>query len=147
MFTHWFIMAGVYLLFLSIMDVRNKMRVDARPNYVMVGLTFGLLPLVDVGFWFVVGVLAGVFFFHWFLKRFFKHVFGNADIVALSWLWLGFVLIDPVLCLILFAFLFFCVLVVFLLKRVYSLDKMPFLPAIFASFAATTFIYLFGGLA
>lgn len=104
-----FLWAGIgtfYLLLLSIQDFRNNMMIDDRKNYLMMGLSLGLIYFFPQPIYYILALLVIVFLLTWFLKK--LQVFGVGDLHSLAWVFYGFGIVNIV------ALIYFCVFLVIL---------------------------------
>jgi len=89
---YWFYMATFYLIWLTIQDYRNKMMVDDRKNWFMMGLSISIISHIRQGLLYRFGLIfLNILFIYFFRKA---KGFGEADINTLGWIFLGFGLID-----------------------------------------------------
>jgi hypothetical protein len=146
MFEFWAVSGLVYLLYLTFFDLKNNMRVDARPNYVMVGMTFALVGGSGYSWWLTLLIVAGGFLFWRVASVLLYRLVGRADVVSISWVWFGLALIDLWAPLYFVLFLFLSAVVTsFLRKRILRVPKAPFFPAILASYVfACVLLFLQG---
>lgn len=141
MFDLWLGAGIFYLLWLAIMDFRGNMRVDARPNYIMVGWSLALLTGADLLIWVKLLILASSVLLMFAMKKLLKDGLGSADRVAISWTWLGFASLSPWM-----AVSYVLILIsslagyVFVLK-VCKIKNAPFFPIIFIGFLLTASFY------
>lgn len=166
-FDYWAFLGLVYLIILSVQDLikmkgKKQLQVDARYNYILVGLTISLFShLEHFNIWFVVGLIICIMFFNWVLLKVNKFqikrdakrgvnnsigVFGRADIVAFNWIYLGFGIISYPLILMFFLFLLFygSVTMVFA-RKIVKLKRIPFFPVITAAFISVLLLMSIGG--
>lgn len=138
----WFGAFNLLLMFLS--DHKN-MFVDDRKNWFMLGLSISLLQVNPRPLWWVALLLISVYIWRWYISK--KGVFGDGDVNALAWMFLGFAIIG-------LSWLFFFVVVFAVLTAVYlfvkeSLFKIsperptPFFSVLFLSFV---FVCIVAGL-
>jgi len=83
----WAFVGTFYLIWLSVQDFRKKMLVDDRKNYLMMGLSIGLIALFPQPLWYLLA-LAGVTFVLQYLLKNFKAL-GTADVHTLIWIIYG----------------------------------------------------------
>lgn len=86
--SYWVIMGMIYLVILTWQDYRNKMIVDDRSNYLMLGATIALISFVKVNFIYLLAILLVIVFIGWLFTKY--RTLGDADIHSLRWLLLGF---------------------------------------------------------
>jgi hypothetical protein len=117
MFDYWTWIGTLFLIFLTYKDITNKMRIDDRHNFFMMGLTFSLFshiprPLWYMGLLILLTVVLAVFMTH------FK-VLGGADVSTISWLFYGYGIISA------YTLLWFCIYFI-VIMAVYALIKIGF---------------------
>ena len=83
----WATIGTFYLILLTYQDFKNKMMVDDRHNYFMMGVTVGLYMIRRVNLLYVVGIILIIITLSMALKRF--KALGEADIKTISWIFLG----------------------------------------------------------
>lgn len=88
----WAYVGTFYLLLFTIKDFVNKMVVDDRYNYFMLGFTFALLGYMSKSIVFLLVLLAVVVAFNLLMKKF--KVLGEADINSITWIIYGFAIIE-----------------------------------------------------
>lgn len=87
----WFLFAFTNLIILVYQDYKNKMRVDSRLNFFMLGISSFLLAMSDLwllGFWKGFGLSLLVFIIPGLIYRFLLK-YGQGDIDALNWINIG----------------------------------------------------------
>src|SRR5690606_3071298 len=72
----------------TLQDMRNDMNVDDRKNWLMMGLTFSLVRDFPKPLWWLLVLLLGSW--AWRVLAMKVGVFGEADVNALGWVFLGF---------------------------------------------------------
>ena len=91
---YWAWLGTMYLIILTWQDHRNnKMAVDDRKNWFMLGLSISIISHIHHAWYYVLWVLAVVFLFNTYGARIIKRI-GDADITGLSWLILGYALMS-----------------------------------------------------
>ncbi len=85
---YWLTIGTLYLIILTFKDFSNKMIIDDRHNWFMMGLSFSLYSHVDKGIWYVLTLIAVSIALNYFLRKF--KVLGGADISSLTWIFYGF---------------------------------------------------------
>lgn len=135
----WWVLALAYGLFLTVQDFR-KMLVDDRKNYFMMGLSVGLLFVIDRPFWLALVGLVVVILWRYFLKKY--QVIGEGDINAGVWMIYGLFLIDYRLLLAFFLWLSALSVVFTYLKRVMLKDVKGKMPFYFVMFLSLVFVFL-----
>ena len=93
---YWIYLATIYLTIMTWQDYKNKMWVDDRYNFLMVGVTLSLYSHFRHRFLYVLLVVVLCLFWYWFMRLFVKEI-GEADVKALSWIMWGFLIISYVL--------------------------------------------------
>lgn len=90
--SYWVVMGIIYLLILTYQDYKNKMVVDDRKNYLMLGATIALISHFKVGLIYMLILLSIIIFIGWLFNKY--KTLGKADINSLRWLFLGFGIIS-----------------------------------------------------
>lgn len=85
-------MGTLYLIFLTYKDFRNKRIIDDRHNYLMMGATISLLSHIPRNLLFMLLLMAVIIGLRLYLTKF--KVIGEADINALTWIFLGYGIIN-----------------------------------------------------
>lgn len=111
---YWFIIGTVYLIILTYQDYKNKMNVDDRYNFFMMGLSVSLYSHSKHTILYIFVILGMTFLVYFYLKRFLK--IGEGDIKAFTWIFLGLTIIN-----LYYTFLFFIILSI--VTILYSLIK------------------------
>lgn len=137
-FDYWIFFAILYLLVLSYMDIKNKRVVDARWNYVMIGLSISLLSHVNMKVWALLGLIVASIFLVFIINR--AKIFGRADIVAFAWIFWGFGMIYIPAVIIFFVLTMILGLSMKAIAKYFKQEKIPFLPVIAASFIITVIL-------
>ena len=89
----WAFVGLLNLLILTYQDIKNHMIIDDRKNLVMLGLTVSLLSLGYFRSWYYLALIVVVLLLtNWIGK---KQFFGDGDVSAFRWLFLGFGYIHP----------------------------------------------------
>lgn len=134
--SQWVYLGTIYLIILTYQDYKRKMLIDDRLNYFMYGVTIGLYALFKRSLWYGLIAIAFIILFNLGLKRF--KGLGEGDINTLSWVWLGFIIINLGF-LLWFITLFSAInAVYFTLKRAYKYTlPTPYYAAILLSFVCT----------
>lgn len=88
----WVFIGTLYLLILTIQDYKNNCWIDSRHNYFMSGYTLCLGVILEHSLWFIAIVISVVLFTSIILRKF--NVIGAGDIGALTWIIMGFTLIN-----------------------------------------------------
>lgn len=87
----WAAAGTFYLIIMSFKDVFNKMRIDDRFNFLMMGISIMLLTHFSVSVWYLLGMVLVLMLLNWYLSKF--NVLGGADISAFMWLFYGYAII------------------------------------------------------
>ncbi len=90
--SYWAWVGTIYLIILTFKDYRNNMMVDDRYNYLMFGLTFSLIFILNRGFLMIIFTLIIILILSYLFKRF--KVVGEADINSLTWILYGFAIMN-----------------------------------------------------
>lgn len=128
----WAIGGCIYLLILSWQDVKNKMVVDQRLNYLMMGVTFALISHINRPLWYLLVALFISLILQWFINKY--QLLGNGDALAISWIFYGFGIIGPDALILFLVGLTFVKLLYLIVMRLFSISKAPFFPGLFAVF-------------
>jgi hypothetical protein len=88
----WSWMGTLYLIFLTYKDYKNKRIIDDRHNYLMLGASIALLSHISRNLLYMLLIMVVIIGLRWYLNKF--KVIGEADINALSWIFLGFGIIN-----------------------------------------------------
>ena len=98
---YWAWIGTFYLIILTWQDHKdNKMEVDDRKNYLMLGVTLSLISHVDRSLIYLLTLIAFIVLLNLILRKLAKMkmlIFGDGDLSAFTWLFLGFGLINPVI--------------------------------------------------
>lgn len=143
MVLYWVVVGTIKLAILTYQDLFNKMIVDDRYNYFMMGSSMALIMVYDVRWWYFLNLLViGLIFSFLFIKY---GKIGSGDIKTLLWIFIGFGIISWVILVI-----FVCLLAGMLLVSWLSYyiciklnlinqetEGFPAYPAIFGSFILT----------
>jgi len=149
-FSYWIIMGTFYLILLTYKDIKNKMLVDDRHNYFMMGLTFSLLSIFKTKFWYIFLLIFITTFFIFYLNK--RKVFGAADISTITWIFFGYAIIN--LGVLVWFFIIFIVIwaiygVIKWIMAKYWLNvssktlKTPFFPVILITFILNNVLFKF----
>lgn len=138
-FSYWTGIGIFYLVILTYKDLKNKMIVDDRKNYFMMGLSLSLISHVTRHLWYVLIAVGVVVALNIFLNKY--KVIGGADVSTLTWIIYGFAVINPYNLLI-FGFIFSIITLLYHgIKRLYGIKKpSPFYPVILLSFILAVYI-------
>ena len=84
----WSFIGTLYLIYLTYQDYNNKMMVDDRKNFFMMGLTMGLLSLYARNLLYIVFLVGFVVLLTFVFSKY--KVMGRADIKTFMWSFFGF---------------------------------------------------------
>lgn len=90
--SYWVYLGLFYLILLTYKDFKNNMWVDDRLNYIMIGLSISLYSHIRPVWWYVLTIIAVTIGLNIYLR--WKKPLGEADISTITWLFLGFAIID-----------------------------------------------------
>jgi len=135
---NYFIFFGfLYLLKLTIEDLKNKMWVDDRLNYFMIGVVATMIFTYDRSIGYILTLIAVNLLLMFFIDK--RKLMGEADTKTILWSFTGYGMINPVLLMIYVIVFIFCIVVscitTKLLKK--KLIKFPAYPSFFISFIVT----------
>lgn len=144
-FSYWVWIGTIYLIILTYKDIKHNCLVDERHNWFMSGLTFSMFFLFKNSFWYILSIIVFIILFNILLSK--TKVLGEADHQTLTWIIVGFGLID-LNALINFLAVFGGVTITyFLAKKISSKilsfnfkEATPFYPALLVSFAISVTI-------
>jgi len=139
----WAFLGTIYLFILTWQENRNKLKIDARKNYFMMGLSLSLIAYLPRSIWYILGVLAMSFTYNYVCNRY--RLLKPDDVSTSVWILYGFAYINIVA-----LGLFVLVLGVlgliyrYIKRNVYSLNrKAPYYSVIAASFVLTCAFFAF----
>ena len=89
----WAFAGTMYLLILTWQDFANKMYVDDRFNYLMMGISASLLPYNFRSIWYILGIIGVIIILNIFIRK--TKILGTADINTFMWIFFGFAYISP----------------------------------------------------
>jgi len=138
---YWAIIATIYLIILTYQDYKNKMLVDDRFNYLMMGVTFSLLSHIKRPLWFILVVFVIIILMTILFTKV-KSV-GAADTKTLSWLFYGFCIIN-ISALAFYSILFLICVVLYNVIKLYVFKykkPTPFYPIILIPYIITAIVY------
>jgi hypothetical protein len=137
----WAFIGTLYLLILTFQDIFNKMYVDDRFNYLMIGLTIALSSIGIRSIWYILALLAVVILIKWGFTKY--KIVGAADVNTFMWIILGYGYIY-VSSLVVFFLVFIGVLILYNIIKVILLKRLsiktPFYIVILLSFIVTNII-------
>ena len=93
-FHYWAWIGTIYLIMLTWQDYKNGMMVDDRKNYFMMGASFMLFSHFSRPLWYFILVISIVMIFNWFQTKYMQKFIGKGDISAISWILLGYSILD-----------------------------------------------------
>lgn len=134
----WASIGTFYLIIMCFKDLFNKMRIDDRYNYAMMGVSLMLLTHFSVSIWYLLGLVIVIILLNIYLTK--LKVLGGADVSAFMWLFYGYGIIgyQPlilfVVTLIGLSVLYY---VIRLIMKVPEKAGTPYFPVILASFIIT----------
>jgi len=88
----WAWIGTLNLILLMVQDYTNKRLVDDRKNWLMIGVTIGLLHAFGATWWYLISLILLLTILRFFLQRF--NAMGAADINTLYWVMLGYAIIS-----------------------------------------------------
>lgn len=137
---YWAFFGTLYLIILTYQDIRHKRLVNDRYNYLMIGVTISLTSHVSVILWRIfifIGVILALFIF---LNKF--KVLGEADIKTISWIFLGYGIINVFYLLWFTAWFIIITLLHYGILKAYRVKGyVPYYPVILASFVVNCIIF------
>lgn len=136
----WYFIGTLYLLLLTYKDIKNKMLVDDRHNYMMNGLTLSLVFILKRKILYILLVLIIIILVGYIWKRF--KALGDADIHSLGWIFYGYSVIN-LQYLITFSIIFIIILILYNILKLFILKTKkptPFYIVILLSFAINNII-------
>lgn len=135
--TYFAWLGTIYLMILTWKDHKNKMRVDDRHNWFMLGIAISLYSHFNYAMWFLF-IILGISIGLRLLMMKFKP-FGEADINSLFWIFIGLTILGIVK-LIFFWMMFIIITLAYMgLKKILNIYKepTPFYVAILIPFILT----------
>jgi hypothetical protein len=88
----WAWMGTIYLIILTFQDILNKMYVDDRFNYLMMGLSISLLSYGLRNFWYILTIIVVIVVLRLVMQKY--RLIGAADINTFMWLFFGYAYIS-----------------------------------------------------
>lgn len=147
--SYWVWAGLIYLLIMTYFDVFRGNRFSVRWNSVMLGLSISLYSHIRVPWWFFLAMIGVLVVLRWVLSI--RGYFSSGDINALTWLVVGFGVLNVVhpgivvLFFVVLVLLSLCwVGVIALLKwrlRVRSMVRMAYMPVLLGSFLITCLVF------
>ena len=136
--TYWTYMGTIYLIILLWQDYKNKMKIDDRLNYFMMGMTISLISHISTGLWYRLALVAVVIGLHIFLSR--LKVIGAGDVNSFTWIFTGYGLIDPIYLAVFCVVLATLTITYMALKKILKYEQpVQFYPVILISFLISSF--------
>ena len=132
--SYWAWFGTLYLLILTYKDLKNSNKVDTRYNYVMAGVSLSLISHVEFIIWRILVLFIVIILMAYFLNKY-KAV-GLADIQSLSWVFLGYCILN-ITFLLWFVVIFIGITLfyIFLKVKLFKYESpAPFFPVILTSF-------------
>lgn len=139
----WFSLGIVRLLILTYQDFKNKMMIDDRHNYFMIGATAMLITSFNNSLWYYLALVPLIVLLRYFLIKI--GAIGKGDGNTILWMFTGFGIINPY-SLVAFLFIFTVFYVIhFLFRRLLfrRRDKIQGYPVFLISFIAALFFVRF----
>ena len=134
-FNYWVYIGTLYLVFLAFQDLRNNMNVDGRLNYFMMGITMSLLFYVDLTLWYFLSVCGVSVVVYLVFKM--TNVLGGSDIKTILWVFVGFMLLNPVVMLVFLFYLVLLTIIYGVVKSWIKMEKAPYYTVLLCSFFLT----------
>jgi len=142
LYTYWFFMGTLYLFYMTYQDLANKMMVDERHNYLMLGATIPLLFILQKPIWLIfaaIGIAIAIMVFAKYVKA-----FGEADQTSMMWIFTGFTIIGWNYLNIFVMIFLFSILITLVGKKILKINKeTPGMPIFLVSFIGTIVFNLF----
>ena len=95
--SYWSFFGTLYLLILTYQDYKDKMMVDDRHNYFMMGLSISLYSHFFKTWWYSLGLALIILLIFVIFKKILANYIGSADITAIVWILLGFAIIKYII--------------------------------------------------
>lgn len=142
-YNYWIWLSTLNLLILTWQDHRkNKMLIDDRRNYLMMGLTISLISHTRINFFYLTGLIILNIIFVKYLSK--LKLFGEGDLSAFNWILLGFGIISPIYW-IYFNIILVCFTLLYMLIKKIIVKNMnlptPFFIVILLSFFLTSIFF------
>lgn len=140
---YWIFLGTIYLVWLTVQDYRNKMKVDDRKNFFMLGASLALFALLSRPFWWLFALLVVTFFLNIVMARI--NGFGRGDVNTFSWIFWGFGIVGfDVLIFFSVVFVVLTLLYHFFKNVVFRYEKpTPFFMVFLLSWCLTIGVYFF----
>lgn len=143
--SYWAYIGTVMLIFMTYTDIKKNRTIDDRKNWVMTGLSISIISYANNPFTYTISVFIILIILRQLFLKF--KVIGEGDINALSWIMLGYGLIN-IFKLFFFALFFALITTIYTglkYSYIYFLNRTsqtkttlnvntPFMPVIFATF-------------
>lgn len=84
----WAFFGIINLIILSYQDLFKNNNIDDRKNYFMRGMTFSLLGIIPISFWYIFVLIIGLIIFILILNKY--KTLAEGDTSTLGWIFLGF---------------------------------------------------------
>ncbi len=138
---YWAWFGTMYLMILTYKDIKNSNKVDTRYNYIMIGVSLSLTSHVEFAIWRILVLLIVIFGMYFFLKKY--DALGLADIQSLSWIYLGFGILNlGYLLWFVVIFIIFTLLYLLLKTKLLKIKgPAPFFPVILVAFMFTAWLF------
>jgi hypothetical protein len=137
---YWAFIGTLYLIMLTYSDIKNKMVVDDRHNYMMFGVTFSLIFILHRSLLFILLTLAIIIGLNIFMNK--VKVLGDGDTKSITWILYGYSIIN-MFNLIWFFIMLTSITIIFwtIVKGIFKVKgAAPFYPVILLSFILTNLI-------
>ena len=143
---YWFILGTVQLSILTFQDLFNKMLVDDRHNYFMMGATISLISFFRQKWWYILTTIIVIILLSILITRY--KLIGSADTKTILWSFVGFAIIDHkfltifaiyLIVLLIISSLSYKILVKF--KAIKEIKHYPAYPSFLGSFIITILTY------
>ena len=91
--TYWAWFGTLWLVVLTFQDFYNNMKIDDRYNWLMKGVTITLISYLQRNLFYMVTLLIVIIIFNKYFQRLAN--VGEGDVSALTWIILGYGIINP----------------------------------------------------
>lgn len=136
----WIFIGIIKLLVLTYQDLKNKMWVDDRANFLMAGLTIALVSYYRPSLWFLLFLIG----FNITLIALFKKfkVFGDADLNTIAWTFTGFGVIGLGVLVGFMSILALCFIITTAINKfIVKAERVPGYPMFLISFILTIWLF------
>jgi len=139
--SYWVFIGIIYLAILTYQDYKHKMLVDDRFNYFMMGITISLISHIKRPLWIFIVYIIVLIMLYQFLDK--NKALGGADLKTISWMFLGYLIINPFFLMVFAAILCTAALLVILLKKfVFKINHpTPFYGVLFIIFIFSNYLF------